>query len=109
MKQQKSPHPYFPCHTYSLSSCTGVGLGNKPNTCCTYTQTLSPWLQGEIKILLIFFSPNIISHAILLTVEEVLKPLSLHNIYAVISEEYMPATNRNVGLQSSRWRGKRKK
>ena len=37
--------------------------------------------------MLIVCSPNIISHAILLTIEEVLKTFSLHNIYILISEE----------------------
>lgn len=61
---------------------------------------LGPWQQRETEILLIFCSPNIISHAVLLTIEEVLKPLSPHNIYTLISEEYVPATKRNGGPQT---------
>lgn len=55
----------------------------------TLRHYLGPRQQGETEILLIFCSPNMISHAVLLTVEEILKPLSLHNIYTLISEEYV--------------------
>lgn len=55
----------------------------------TLRHYLAPWQWGETEILLMFCSSNIISYAILLTVEEVLKLLSLHNIYTLISEEHV--------------------